>query len=731
MDKSAEGEGSNAEPAAMAEQQFLDWLRRHGAGIDSIDWPSSETGSGIRGAVAKQDIEGGEHMVVIPRDLMMSESHAKADPQFGHVHRLHDRLLGSDNGLAVYVMQEILKGDRSFYRPYLRVLPTPRNLQNWDEEDLLPLQDRKLVRRTASRKRQLQALYQETIGFLSSNYPDLYAAERYTFELFAFAWSTVQARAFGKRLKSSALVPFADCLNHGNVQTKYDFDVGGNGVFRLFPTGANRYPRYSEVLNSYGRRANETLLLDYGFAMLDNEWDTAEVVCSLSSFDYDGERSALDKRRTACLRASGQHTVRIFRLRRSVWDLEMLRFCRCACLTAAELDRLEAAEVRQATTAPQSSPADSLKQQDSNVVRGEEIESAPRALCRCYPHRLRKEAGRQDNVDDGGGSGNSVGSESGAPRSAAVANAAARPHLSPCGEVCHRRRNSDAFTILPQDRNEGGERERDAEGSADERREDQGAETGGRGGRLGEGGVGGAETGSPNAGSSAAGEYACRFPCKAMSAQNEIAALRHITYCLIQARKRFPTTLEHDENAYRNAQAAPDASVELLNALIYRVTVKRIIAKQLEMAKVAVTLLQDVRCRERTRLSADRGNDPATKTDWKSAAPSSLSLLDQMLPFSPSCPEARLVSKVHDSGSCGGSGGGGVDHQQHQQGHSHEQRCSTTAGPPSFDSYLSDLDSAFHFRRQNQHQHQHNQHQQSKFWLSAAGAMSDAASFPL
>lgn len=44
--------------------------------------------------------------------------------------------------------------------------------------------------------------------------------ERYTFELFDFAWGTIQARAFGKRLECSALVPLADCLNHGNVQTK-------------------------------------------------------------------------------------------------------------------------------------------------------------------------------------------------------------------------------------------------------------------------------------------------------------------------------------------------------------------------------------------------------------------------------------------------------------------------------------------------------------------------------
>eukprot|EP00903_Cladosiphon_okamuranus_P005406 g5394.t1 len=245
-------------------------------------------------------------MVQIPHALMMSDFHAKADPDFGHVHR-NSRILDSDNGLAIYIMQEILKEEKSFYWPYLRVLPTPHNLRSWSGEDLLLLQDTKL-------------------------------ADRYTFELFDFAWSTVQARAFGKRLKSSALVPFADCLNHGNVQTKYDFDVEGNGMFRLFPSGSNRYPRRAEVLNSYGRRANDNLLLDYGFAMLDNEWDTAEVVCALSPCDH-----TLERRRKTYLRSSGQNAVRILRVRRDVWDPELMRFCRCACLTAPELDKLDAA----------------------------------------------------------------------------------------------------------------------------------------------------------------------------------------------------------------------------------------------------------------------------------------------------------------------------------------------------------------------------------------------------
>lgn len=114
-------------------------------------------------------------MVVIPHALMMSEVHAKADPVHGHVHRLNPRLLDNDNGLAVYIMQEMLKGDKSFYWPYLRVLPTPENLRSWSRESQLQLQDNKLIRRTAVKSRNLFVLYSQTIGFLSNAYPELYS----------------------------------------------------------------------------------------------------------------------------------------------------------------------------------------------------------------------------------------------------------------------------------------------------------------------------------------------------------------------------------------------------------------------------------------------------------------------------------------------------------------------------------------------------------------------------
>lgn len=54
-----EGSDPAAADAAVREQEFLKWLRSHGAVIDCVEWPSSETESGVRGAVARRDIAPG------------------------------------------------------------------------------------------------------------------------------------------------------------------------------------------------------------------------------------------------------------------------------------------------------------------------------------------------------------------------------------------------------------------------------------------------------------------------------------------------------------------------------------------------------------------------------------------------------------------------------------------------------------------------------------------------
>ena len=161
--------------------------------------------------------------------------------------------------------------------PYIKVLPDPTTICKWSRDQLRELQDPALVKAANEKWDHFRVQYIRLFSRLRARFPDDFPEELYTENLFRWAILTVAARAFGRRLDWMALVPFADLLNHGNVATKYDFDVGGNDMFRLFPVGKNSYSKGCEVFNSYGRRDNAHLLLHYGFAILDNEHDHVQM----------------------------------------------------------------------------------------------------------------------------------------------------------------------------------------------------------------------------------------------------------------------------------------------------------------------------------------------------------------------------------------------------------------------------------------------------------------------
>ena len=318
---------------------FCAWLQENGATYPKIEWPSTDTVGGCRGAKAKSRIDTNEVMMEIPAALMMSPMHAFADPVLGPVFSGAQDLLRGDMLLTVYIMSELLKGSSSFYAPYLNILPESGSIIQWTDAQLNQLEDPNLLYRTRTRGKMLKNTYERTFNSLYSRFPDAFPTEQYTHELFLFAWFCVQARAFGRRLPWTALVPFADCLNHANVQTKYDYNIEGNGVFRMFPTGNNFYSMGGEVFNSYGRRPNDNLLLDYGFAILDNMWDAVEVPLGLLTLE--GESPYSTERKKRLLYAMGHHPNSVFPFRRTDFPIEAINFARIAMLNDAELEYAE------------------------------------------------------------------------------------------------------------------------------------------------------------------------------------------------------------------------------------------------------------------------------------------------------------------------------------------------------------------------------------------------------
>ncbi|TMW58694.1 hypothetical protein Poli38472_010253 [Pythium oligandrum] len=282
--------------ATPAEERFVQWLLDNGASFPKLEWPVL-TENGLRGAIAREEIHPNEAMLTIPQRLMISEATCWADPQLRRVYEENRDVFARDDPvIALFLVREKLKGEESFYHPYLAILPEVINVQDWSKEELEELRDSSLAEAAARRSTEVQTFYDGIMELLDEKYPGEFPRNQYTFDRFRFAWKSIQARTFGRRLPWTSLVPFADCLNHSNVATKYDFDVDGNGSFRLFPSASNSYAKGAEVFNSYGRRPNFQLLLDYGFALEDNEWEYVEVSLPRDTSQILGSRFPFKKR---------------------------------------------------------------------------------------------------------------------------------------------------------------------------------------------------------------------------------------------------------------------------------------------------------------------------------------------------------------------------------------------------------------------------------------------------
>jgi len=109
----------------------------------------------VRGAVAIETIATGEHIMTIPRALMMTPVAALDSPELGPVFRDDAKLFVGDMLLVVFIMHERSRGDGSFWAPFLNTLPAPTNICDWDDDELAELQHARLVQRVRSRCRQV------------------------------------------------------------------------------------------------------------------------------------------------------------------------------------------------------------------------------------------------------------------------------------------------------------------------------------------------------------------------------------------------------------------------------------------------------------------------------------------------------------------------------------------------------------------------------------------------
>ncbi|KAG0095802.1 hypothetical protein BGZ93_005431 [Podila epicladia] len=254
---------------ATIQTRFHDWLIKNKACIDKLEFREDDAGCG--GVYSTAYIADDEHL---PASIASS--------------------VDCRTALILYLIQQRLLGDSSFFQPYLDMVPEKiYTALEFDEEDLEHLRGTNAFLTVKDLKRELREKYEETMEMASEiELPE----EEYSWEMFLWAETVVSSRAFPAHLFGECkkgelvLIPLADMLNHKSrhkiswLKTPQGLQMSGCEI-----------KKGEQVFNNYGPKSNEELLVGYGFCIEDNVDD---MVTLKPNFTRDPDQD----RKTAILK---------------------------------------------------------------------------------------------------------------------------------------------------------------------------------------------------------------------------------------------------------------------------------------------------------------------------------------------------------------------------------------------------------------------------------------------
>lgn len=177
--------------------------------------------------------------------------------------------------LGLFLIEERLKGEDSFWKYYLKSLPPNMNTMPifYSEEQKALLKGSPVLRTLNKRIKEMKADY----DILRTSLEEF---QSISYESFAYHRCLASSRVFGfivNGVKTGGMVPFLDMINHKRPKQSlwsYDDSLESFKIEAYGDCEAN-----SELFDSYGKKCNSRFLLNYGFIEEDN--DANEFVFSI------------------------------------------------------------------------------------------------------------------------------------------------------------------------------------------------------------------------------------------------------------------------------------------------------------------------------------------------------------------------------------------------------------------------------------------------------------------
>jgi len=244
---------------------FHDWLVRNGSKFPKLEL--KDYGNEVRGCHSTSDVGDDEIIIEVPLKCLITVEMGQ-DTDIGR------QILASNIELDapkhIFLMIFMLldrRNPHSFFKPYYDILPpTLSNMPIfWSPKELSYLEGSYILAQIEERNVAIETDF----SAICSIAPEF--ASVCTMDEFKWARMCVCSRNFGlvvNGLRTAALVPYADMLNHYRPrETKWQFDniLQGFTIVSMQGIAAGM-----QVYDSYGQKCNHRFLLNYGFSVENN-----------------------------------------------------------------------------------------------------------------------------------------------------------------------------------------------------------------------------------------------------------------------------------------------------------------------------------------------------------------------------------------------------------------------------------------------------------------------------
>ena len=236
-----------------------------------------------RGVISNTDIIKYETIMSIPKDCLITLELVLSKPYGKQISELMQHELNSPKHclLSSFLLFE---ENNPLYKYYFDLLP--KDYSNfpifYSHNELEYLCGSPFLNLVINKKIDMQMDYNKLCEKIDN-------FSQFSFDKFCKARCIISSRVFGitiHNVKTDALVPFADLLNHRRPrQTQWFYDDDKDAFIVQAIENINKG---SEIFDSYGKKTNARFLLNYGFSIENNE--TSEYILTISSIEIGNMR---------------------------------------------------------------------------------------------------------------------------------------------------------------------------------------------------------------------------------------------------------------------------------------------------------------------------------------------------------------------------------------------------------------------------------------------------------